>query len=355
MEILNHRGGLVRFREAISNKSSVKIGYIGGSITQEAAKSNWPEYVTAWVKKQVGNKLVYSENAGIGGTGSDIGIFRVEKELTDKDCDLIFVEFAVNDEDLDSELRARSREGLVRKLLSQTNADIVFVYTYIQSMLADMQAGIVPKSIAEFEKLAEHYGIGSVWMAKAALDKMNDGLMATELFLGDGLHPNSFGSAVYAESVIEFLSRELKLTSGGIDRSLSPLNKNNWESARIVPFEDIETDGSWYVRSLYNYDFGHVLYTSSLSAVATIKCKCRMLAICRLYGTSCSALKYRIDGGEWQTIEKPVVGWMGGSGWPYQNVLIDETTEKEHTVEIMGEKTSRECGSSFYLAYIGIV
>lgn len=355
MEILNHRGGLVRFRDAINNKKSVKIGYIGGSITEEAAKSNWPEYVNAWVKKQAGDKIVYAENVAIGGTGSDIGVFRVEKELTHKDCDLIFVEFAVNDEDFDSTLRARSREGLVRKILAKTDADVVFVYTFIQTMLEDMQAGKVPKSIAEFEEIAEHYNIGSVWMAKAAFDKMNDGFMGTELFLRDGLHPNGFGSSVYASAVIEFLARELKLTSGGVDRNTAPLDKLNWENARVVPFEDIKTDGAWYVRSLYNHGFEHVLYTSSLSSTATIKCKCRMLSVCRYYGTSTSILRYRIDGGEWQTDDRAVLGWMGGANWPYNMVLIDEDTEKEHTVEIMGEKTMRECGSSFYLIYVGIV
>ncbi len=355
MEILNHRGGLVRFRDAINNKKSVKVGYIGGSITEESAKSNWPEYVNAWIKKQAGDKIVYAENAGIGGTGSDIGVFRFEKELADKDCDLIFVEFAVNDDGFDSNLRARSREGLVRKILSQTNADVVFVYTFIQTMLEDMQAGRVPKSIAEFEEIAEHYNIGSVWMAKAAFDKMNDGFMGTELFLRDGLHPNGFGSSVYASAVMEFLSQELKLTSSGIDRKTEPLNKNNWENARIVPFEDIETNGAWYVRSVYRYDMGHVLYTSSLSSSATIKCKCKMLAVCRFYGTDTSVLRYRIDGGQWQTDDKAVLGWMGGANWLYQLVLIDDDVEKEHTVEIMGEKTTRECGSSFYLTYVGIV
>lgn len=38
------------------------------------------------------------ENAAIGGTGSMLGVYRLEHELLDKsDPDLVFVEFAVND------------------------------------------------------------------------------------------------------------------------------------------------------------------------------------------------------------------------------------------------------------------
>ena len=339
----------------MNNKKSIKIGYIGGSITEESAKCNWPEYVNMWLKKQAGDKIVHAYNAGIGGTGSDLGVYRFDWELKDKDCDLIFVEFAVNDDDKDEELRERSREGLVRKILANTNADVVFVYTFIQTMLEDMMAGKVPKSIADYEKLAEHYNIGSVWMAKAAFDKMNEGYIGTELFLRDGLHPNIAGSMMYADTVTEFLSRELKLTSKGIDRNTLPYNKLNWENARALPFEEIETEGPWYVRSMYTRSFSEVLYTSSLTAKATIKCKCRSFSIARLYGTNTSVLKYRIDGGEWQTDDKAVVSWMGAANWPYVKTLFDEDTEKEHVIEIMGEKTTRECGTSFYLIFAGIV
>mgnify|MGYP004656037501 CR=1 FL=1 len=355
MDIINHRSGLTRFRDAINNRDSVRIGYIGGSITQEAAKINWPEYVNAWIKKKAGNKIVYAENIGIGGTGSDIGVFRFEKELSDKDCDLIFVEFAVNDGDIEQTLRARSREGLVRKILKSTQADVVFVYTYRQEMLGDMIEGRVPQLIAEYEEVAEHYNIGSVWMAKAAFEKMSDGFMGFEKFLGDGLHPNQLGSYIYAGAVIEYLDRELKLTSAPLKRSIEPINKNNWENAKVIPFEELETDGAWYVRSLYNYDFRHTLYTSSLTSSVKIKCRCKTLVICRLYGKDCAMMKYRIDGGEWLSIQRDVVNWMGGANWPYQNVLIDEETEAEHTVEIMPQKAMRECGSSIYIAYVGVV
>lgn len=355
MEILNHRGGLVRFRDAINNKDSVRVGFIGGSITQESAKINWPEFVSAWVKERAGDKPVYIENIGIGATGSDIAAFRFCWEMADKDCDLIFVEFAVNDEGVDTHLRNRSREGLVRKILQKTGADIVFVYTYIQDMLPDILAGKVPPSIAEFEAIAEHYGIGSVWMAKAAIDAANRGFVSFENFLGDGLHPNPLGSSIYAGAVNEFLSQELKLTSAAAPRDTSPMFADNWEGASVIPLDQIKTEGCWYIRSLYNDDFRYALYTSSLTAKATVTCRCKTLALCLLHGSRCGMLRYRIDGGAWVTEEREVVDWMGAANFPWQLLLIDEGEEKEHTVELMCEKTAQECGSSLYIAYVGIV
>ena len=75
--------------------------------------------MAAWVKNKAIDKPVFIENIGIGATGSDIAAFRFDWEMADKDCDLIFVEFAVNDESLDTHLRNRSREGLVRKILQK--------------------------------------------------------------------------------------------------------------------------------------------------------------------------------------------------------------------------------------------
>lgn len=355
MEILNHRGGLVQFRDAINNKDSVRVGFIGGSITQESAKINWPEFVAAWVKNAAGDKPVYIENIGIGATGSDIAAFRFDWEMAQKDCDLIFVEFAVNDETLDTHLRNRSREGLVRKILQKTKADIVFVYTYIQTMLPDILAGRVPLSIQEFETIAEHYGIGSVWMAKKALDMANAGLVSFENFLGDGLHPNPLGSSIYGGAVNEFLAQELKLTSAAAPRDIAPLFGDNWEQASVIPLDQVKTDGCWYIRSVYNDDFRYALYTSSLTATATVTCRCKTLIVCRLHGSKCGMLRYRVDGGAWKTEQTDVVDWMGAANYPCHTVLLDEKEEGEHTVELMCEKTVRECGSSLYIAYIGIV
>lgn len=68
----------------------------------------------------------------------------------------------------------RSREGLIRKLLKE-DRDLVITYTYMQDMYEDMMNGIVPASIKEFEELAEHYKIGSVWMGLYALEEVKKG------------------------------------------------------------------------------------------------------------------------------------------------------------------------------------
>src|SRR5262245_50823509 len=163
MFIHQRRGRLWRTKSQFRS-GALTVGFIGGSITDARPGWNWPEPVSAWLVEKFPGVRLRVENAGIGATGSDLAVWRAQPDLIDRGCDLVFVEFAVNDLGSPSEQRQRAREGLLRKLLAGANRDLVLVYTYSQPMYADMMEGRVPASIAEFEVLAEHYQLSSVWM-----------------------------------------------------------------------------------------------------------------------------------------------------------------------------------------------
>jgi lysophospholipase L1-like esterase len=174
------------------------VGFIGGSITDARPGHNWPDHVVPWLVDQFPEARVCVENAAIGATGSDLAVFRAERDLLAADCDLVFVEFAVNDGGAATERRNRSREGLLRKLLADSDRDVVLAYTFSHIMYDDTVAGRVHPSIAEFEALAEHYQLPSVWMGLHAIDEVARGLMSWDAWLPDGLHPTHLGSRSYA-------------------------------------------------------------------------------------------------------------------------------------------------------------
>ncbi|MCL6444234.1 MAG: SGNH/GDSL hydrolase family protein, partial [Alicyclobacillus sp.] len=175
-------------------RGRLTVGFIGGSITDARPGHNWPEGVLAWLVERYPNVRIVVENAAIGATGSDLAVFRADRDLVRHNCDLVFVEFAVNDMGLAAERRYRTREGLLRKILKSGRTDVVVVYTYAQDMYEDMMHNRVPASIAEFEELAAHYGLPSVWMGLYALDEVKRGRMKWEEWLPDGLHPTQRGS-----------------------------------------------------------------------------------------------------------------------------------------------------------------
>ena len=87
--------------DPFAGKSTINIVYLGGSITQGAGVSDktktWVSRISNYFKEKYADKTVNNYNVGIGGTGSDMGIMRLERDVLSKNPDYVFVEFAVND------------------------------------------------------------------------------------------------------------------------------------------------------------------------------------------------------------------------------------------------------------------
>jgi len=71
------RKGLPNFFAKVNAGKPVTIAYLGGSIT--AAQGGWREQSLAWLQQQFPQANIKHINAGVGGTGSDLGVFRVKK------------------------------------------------------------------------------------------------------------------------------------------------------------------------------------------------------------------------------------------------------------------------------------
>ena len=323
MDIAQHRGKLCRTLAALKN-DSITLGYIGGSITDARSECNWPEPVTAWFGERFPGMRVQVENAAIGATGSDLAVFRAQRDLIERDCDLVFVEFAVNDEGAPSEQRMRSREGLLRKLLGNTRSDVVLVHTYSQLMYADMIAGRMPASIADFEKLADHYQIGSVWMGLYALQEVQKGRLRWDEWLPDGLHPQTRGSLSYAQAVNTFLENELNYQSGRAtiptDSALpTPLNPLNWENAHPLPFSELQLDGPWTIRRSSKLVWmDQIAQCTAPGASLKFEFEGRGLVLGFDFGKASAEFRYRLDGAEWKDFRlRPPR--LGGCRWLVPN------------------------------------
>ena len=136
---LQMRAGLPNFNYKIQKNEPVSVVFLGGSITNH---QGYRVQITDWLKQQYSNVQFTSINSGIGGTGSDLGVFRTERDVLQYHPDLVFVEFAVNDAKTDSLVIAHSMEGIVRKIWHHNpHTDICFLYTLNEPMLDDLKAG----------------------------------------------------------------------------------------------------------------------------------------------------------------------------------------------------------------------
>jgi lysophospholipase L1-like esterase len=247
------RGGLPNFfLKAQTTGAELKIGYLGGSIT---AQNGWRVQTLAHFKKAYPQSTFTEINAAIGGTGSDLGVFRVQQDVLSKGPDLLFVEFAVNDGGADPQRIIRCMEGIVRQTWkANPKCDICFVYTVTEALSPPMLEGKLQRSASAMEKVADFYGIPTITLgmevaklAKAGKLVWRAPLPKTDaekaalgdkfVFAPDSVHPHdSTGHVFYTQAIVRSLPA-LAIANNAPTPHVSnlALDPANWEHATLVP------------------------------------------------------------------------------------------------------------------------
>jgi len=255
------RGGLPNVFVKLQAGKEVRIAYLGGSIT---AQNGWRPKTLAWFQKQFPRAKVSQINAAIGGTGSDLGVFRLQHDVLQYKPDLLFVEFAVNDGGAPPSRIHKSMEGIVRQTWrANPETDICFVYTLTQGMLPNLQSGKFPRAASAMEAVADHYGIPSIHMGMevAKLEKegkliFRGALPKTEaekkalngkiVFSPDGVHPYpQTGHEIYLKVVARSMEKIRSVGKPGPHKLPAPLDPDNWEDAKMIPLDQVHLSKGW--------------------------------------------------------------------------------------------------------------
>ena len=335
------RNGLPGFHHKLEQKEeAVRVMYFGGSITAGAGASHpkycYRELLTPWLKSQNPGAPIQAFNAAIGGTGSWLGAFRCWNDVGYLRPHLVIVEFAVNDGGLPEDQVIASMEGIVRQLRTKTPSkpDILFVYTLVAGHLEDFKAGKLPPTMQYHEKVADHYGIPSVVMAKHAADQIIAGKLTMEEFAKDNVHPTDAGYALYLEALKPFFEAAKK-HKGEMAVLPKPLSPTNMENARLVPYDWAELDDGWLGWQLSPTErLPHVAVSDKPGSTMKLKFKGAQVGVYDIIGPDTGNLEYRIDGGEWKhkvNFDK----YCLKSARPHATVLergLDPT--KDHVLEL---------------------
>ncbi|MBQ7792364.1 MAG: SGNH/GDSL hydrolase family protein, partial [Clostridia bacterium] len=181
------------------DKDEINIVYLGGSITEGVGASNskqtsYRALVGKYFTETYPDMKVNNVHQGVGGTGSDYGLMRLQRDVISYNPDLVFVEFAVNDNGKDSRLEM---ESIVRTLNNLENPPyIIYLYT-TRSSFANVKTYHV--------EVAEHYGIPQIDLQRELKETMVATGNDVSVYLPDGVHPSDAGHKVYADKIIECL------------------------------------------------------------------------------------------------------------------------------------------------------
>lgn len=250
------RGGLPNFKAKVEAGETVRIGYLGGSIT---AASGWRIQSREWLASTYPDATFEEIHAAIGGTGSDLGVFRVYNDALAHKPDLLFVEFAVNDGGAAPERIHKAMEGIVRQTWkANPETDICFAYTLSEHMLKDLNEGKMPRAASAMEALADHYQIPSIHFGVKVASLVNSGdlvfkadkpkdLTAKPLvFSTDGVHPLAeTGHQIYTETIARNWPALWDATPTEARFPKAPYRDDNWEKAKQIAITKDMLEGDW--------------------------------------------------------------------------------------------------------------
>ena len=313
------RDGLPNIAHKLKTANEVKVAYLGGSIT---AAPGWRVQSREWLERTNAPGRVTGINAAIGGTGSDLGVFRLRQDVLKHGPDLLFVEFAVNDGGAPPEQIKRTMEGIVRQTWKANPAtDICFVYTLAERDLANLTAGKLQRSASVMEAVADHYGIPSIQFGVPVSRLVRDGKLVfkgdpestdTMVFSKDGVHPLvDTGHDLYQQSIARAWPA-LTTTAKPAPHALSaPLMSDNWEHAKLVPLTAAKLDGRWTLldaahplKMRFGRRLPEIRMAESGGARIEFRFQGTVAGIYDLLGPDCGQIKVRVDDQPEQTIPR---------------------------------------------------
>jgi len=285
----------------LKNGDDLVVAYIGGSITEGAGSTDkktkgWRSHTTNWLAKTYPESKITEINATIGGTGSSLGIFRIDDVLK-YEPDLLFIEFATNDSDVQG--CEEYEEAMIRRVLrTSPKTDIVLVLTCTQRIYEKTLRGEYPDSHRSYRALAKHYGLPLVDIGEAINSRVRAGEGDYMTYTKDSVHPNDLGHTLLGGVAIKFLEKELSLPS--------PLNAERFDNAHLVKAKDINDTDFDYIDEPFTgesgqFGFGY-LKASGEGHYIRFTFAGTTVGMVYLTAHDSGDIKWRIDGGDFTTL-----------------------------------------------------
>ena len=243
----------------------LKIGFLGGSITQGCNPTDpqnaYVERVTRWLKERFPKAEIERINAGVGATGSLIGLHRVGRDIIQYQPDIVIVEFAANDIPPKEETHL-TYECLIRKLLkSLKDAAIVELFmTTVDGTNAQK----------EEREIADYYKLPRVSYADEIFEQIKLGTYKWEDIETDEVHPNDRGHGIVAGLVCDLFEYAVNKEvdeAYAYDMPQKPLFTDRYEEGKLIECQNlniIEEEG--FVFSKQGYRTINTGYEANLQA-----------------------------------------------------------------------------------------
>ena len=353
-------GNNARLKKAIEKAKrgeDVTIAFIGGSITQGAGaipintKSYAYQTWEAFAKEFGKNDNVKLIKAGVGGTPSELGMIRFERDVLregEVQPDIIVIEFAVNDEG--DETKGRCFECLARKALALSENTAVVIIFAVFANDFNLQERLGP--------IGERYELPMVSVKDAVTPqfylKPEEGRVLTKSqFFYDVFHPANMGHKIMADCLMNLFKAvdgaqadtpsdwQKKECVFGTDFTNVRLLDKHTNTDKILWLDEgdftqidedvqkVEMDANFFATPEFPYNWRHDKGNKPFAM--KIKCKA-LLLVSKDTGdvTHVAKASVKVDGKEVLVANPAEVGWTHCN----PQILFTEEESKEHLIEI---------------------
>ena len=197
------------------------MAFIGGSITQGAGAKpqvsmSYAAKTYEGLKNEFNDPALRYVKAGVGGTSSEFGIVRYDRDVTADgkiSPDIVVVEYAVND--AGDETGGVCYESLVRKILAAPNRPAVVLLFAVFMSDFNLEDRLRP--------IGERYGLPMVSIKSAVTAQFYEEtpVITKRQFFYDIFHPSNEGHKVMTDSLMNLFKTVAKEDFGDAEQKLA--------------------------------------------------------------------------------------------------------------------------------------
>jgi lysophospholipase L1-like esterase len=325
-------------RKAIAGER-VTIGVIGGSITEGYSASQYSNCYASLLKKWWEDTFPEAEiefiNAGVGGTGSYLGVHRAYEDLLSYEPDFVVVEFSVNDGN--SFFYKKSYDNLVRRILKQENKPALIL------LFMTMEDGTSAQDMGA--SIGFQYSLPMISYRNGVLEEIKNNNFTWKDISPDNIHPNDRGHAIVGELFSTYLTHIYNRLDS-ISMEMAPfempaVTKEVYLDAMILDSKDIvpiEWGSFEKMKVNTRYPDNWVTKTGEESIVFKVEASNIGIMYQMFSNSTGGQYEVYIDGEYAKTLDADFANGWGDYCETTEVFVSDE--KKEHTIEIRKKEES---------------
>ncbi len=363
----HQRNGIPNSFLKFQQEKNGRVAFLGGSITYNGG---WRDSISNYLQKRFPDTEFEFLEAGIPSMGSTPAAFRLERDvLADGPVDLLFEEAAVNDatNGRSSQEQVRAMEGIVRHVRRNNPAtDIVIMHFVDPQKMESYRLGQVPEVIQNHEKVAAHYSVATINLAKEVTERIDAGEFFWEDDFKD-LHPSPFGQGVYFRSIKTFLENAWSITiaeDNKIEQYVlpEPIDPANYDNGVLIEPKKARVLSGWQMIENWkpedgkgtrpNYVHVPMLVGEDRGDLLKFTFTGNAVGIAVAAGPDAGIIEYKIDNHDWQK-QDLFTPWSSGLHLPWFYTLAAGLSAGEHVLQIRiaGEKNPQSSGNACRIRY----